>query len=82
MICTSSLLGGQLPLLIVQRNTLAPAPRPVTPLAGLEGAQGIEGKLANVARAHERVVLRERIRATFAAKRARGERIGTATGAE
>lgn len=31
----------------------------------------------DLARAHERVVLRERIRATFAAKRARGERVGT-----
>lgn len=31
----------------------------------------------DLARAHERVILRERIRATFAAKRARGERIGT-----
>jgi DNA invertase Pin-like site-specific DNA recombinase len=31
----------------------------------------------DLARAHERVILRERIRATFADKRARGERIGT-----
>src|SRR5205809_260431 len=34
---TSSLDGVQVPLLIVQRNTLAPYPKPVTPLVGLLG---------------------------------------------
>ena len=34
---TSSAEGAQVPLLIVQRNVLAPTPRPVTVLVGLVG---------------------------------------------
>jgi DNA invertase Pin-like site-specific DNA recombinase len=53
-----------------------------TPLANARAAAprenvGFTRAAIDLARAHERVVLRERIRATFAAKRARGERIGT-----
>lgn len=49
---------------------LSPAPLPQENVGWTRGA-------IDLARAHERVVLRQRIRATFAAKRARGERIGT-----
>lgn len=54
-------------------------PRPVVERAPLPPRENVGWTRAaiDLARAHERVVLRERIRATFAAKRARGERIGT-----
>jgi DNA invertase Pin-like site-specific DNA recombinase len=38
---------------------------------------GFTRAAVDLSRAHERVIVRERIRATFAEKRARGERIGT-----
>jgi hypothetical protein len=50
---------------------------PVAPAAPPRENVGWTRAAIDLARAHERVVLRERIRATFAAKRARGERIGT-----
>lgn len=56
-----------------------PLPAPSSPSAASTPQENIgwtRGAI-DLARAHERVVLRERIRATFAAKRARGERIGT-----
>ena len=45
---TSSLDGVQVPLLIVQRKVLAPAPKPVTVLVGLPGVVIVPVPLTSV----------------------------------
>ena len=62
--------GSALPGRANTASGITPVPAPVENVGWTRAA-------IDLARAHERVVLRERIRATFAAKRARGERIGT-----
>jgi signal transduction histidine kinase len=62
--------GSALPGRANTASGITPVPAPVENVGWTRAA-------IDLARAHERVVLRERLRATFAAKRARGERIGT-----
>ena len=68
--------GSALPGRANTASGITPVPSPVAPVPA-QANVGFTRAAIDLARAHERVVLRERVRATFAAKRARGERIGT-----